>query len=108
MRVHEEIVIEGTDLTTGAISSVFQLEHILGYSVSILYTGSSSQMTTKVTLEVTNNDEDWFEYYVFELTGTSDSCLINATDVFYKAARFKLEPEQGSISPTFTVYKKGM
>ena len=108
MRVNEEIPLEVTDLSTLATSEEIQLEHMAGYSVFISYTGDCSQMATEVSLEVTNNGTDWFEYHTFMLTGVLDTCLINATDVFYKAARFKLDVEAGSISTTFTVYKKGI
>ena len=63
MRVNEEIPLEVTDLSTLATSEEIQLEHMAGYSVFISYTGDCSQMATEVSLEVTNNGTDWFEYH---------------------------------------------
>ena len=103
MRVHQNTILDATDLTTTETSETFQLEHMYGYSIYILYTGNGVQMDTEVKLEVSNDGSSWFEYHSFNLTGLSDSCVVNATDVFYKTARVTLIVNTGSISTSFVV-----
>ena len=108
MRVHQNVILETTDLTSSLTSEEFQLEHMYGYSIFIKWESASSQMETELTIEVSNDGVDWYEYYTLDLVGVSNKCIINVTDVFYKTARVKLNANVGSISPKLTIYRKGV
>lgn len=108
MRVNNETILEDTDLRLVTYTDVINLDHIYGYSVYILYTGSIKTMKTEAKLQISNDGTNWSDYHTFQLDGAGDNCTINCTEVFYKRARIKLTPGPGTISPTITVYKKGM
>ena len=107
MRVNTQVILETTDLADNITSDTIELDHIYGYSIYILYTGSGSVMCTTAKLEVSNDGVSWSTYHEFDIEGAADTCTINATDVFYKKARVSLVVNAGTISPTMTVYKKG-
>lgn len=110
MRINSQVILDTTDLATEITSDTIELDHIYGYSIYILYTGSNSanQMETTACLQVSNDGVSWSTYHEFSLEGPADTCVVNATDVFYKMARVKLTVVAGSISPKLTVYKKGV
>ena len=107
MRVNNETILEETDIRVVTYTDIISLDHIYGYSIYILYTGSDNNMITEAKLQISNEGTNWADYHTFQLNGTGDTCTVNCTDVFYKKARLRLEPGPGTISPTITVYKKG-
>lgn len=107
MRISDFILLDTSNIIIATTSDAFQIEHLLGFSVAVVFTGSSN-LTGSFILQASNDNTNWIDITDSSVSGTSGSCMFNITEAFYKSVRLKVIPTTGTISTiTAKVYTKG-
>jgi hypothetical protein len=91
MRVHnEELILDGTDLTSNITSNAIELTHMVHYAVQIVFTGTgingSFQVQGSCDKEV-GSITNWTDIGAPVAVTAAGSVLLEDVDVGYKFAR---------------------
>lgn len=102
--------MDTSNLTTDTYSSTLTIEHIIGYSFHLVYTGDTTAMTADVVLQASNTGTGWADIApVTQIVGTNTDLLLNISDPYYKYVRLAVENISGTITTaTAYVYAKGL
>ncbi len=107
MRISDFTLLDTTNLTVDTNSDSFQIEHLIGFSMDVTLTASSS-MTGSLVLQASNDNSAWHDITSQTISGASGSCLFNVTEAFYKRVRLQIKVTTGEIlTLTAKVYSKG-
>lgn len=107
MRISDFTLIDTTDLIQETNSDPFPVEHLIGYSISVVFTGDSN-LTGSFIVQASNDDTNWSDVATSTFTDADTHCMFNVTNAFYKNVRLKMKVDTGTLSTiTAKVYTKG-
>ena len=107
MRISDFILLDYTNLIIETKSDSFPVEHLIGYSISISFTGDTN-LTGSFVIQASNDDTNWSDVATSSFTDTDTHCMFNVTNAFYKNVRLKAKVDTGTMSTiTAKVYTKG-
>jgi len=107
MRISDFTLLDTSNLIINTNTDAFQIEHLLGFSVAIVFTGSSN-LTGSFVLQASNDDINWSDITSSSVSGTSGNCMFNVTEAFYKSVRVKIILTTGTmLTSKIDIYTKG-
>jgi hypothetical protein len=107
MRISDFTLLDTTGLIIETNTDPFQIEHLLGYSISVAFTGDSN-LTGSFVIQASNDDSSWNNVASSAFSGTTGNCMFNASNTFYKSVRLKIDVDTGTMSTVIAkIYTKG-
>lgn len=108
MRVSENTILEIDDpLMSEAFSEPYPLEHLIGFSVQVVYT-SDVNFDGHFIIEVSDDEENWSELVATPIMYLGCNLTINVREIFTKFFRAKVVTNTGTLlTLTAKVYAKG-
>jgi hypothetical protein len=109
MRFIDHSLLVATDIRGTTYSDSNPLEHVLGFSIQVTYTGNITQMNATLSLQTSNDNSAWEDMAdsETEITGLSGCTMYNVDSVYSKYIRLKIVPGAGTVSTLVaTLYAK--
>jgi hypothetical protein len=108
MRISSHKLLDITEVTTAtSTSDPYQIEHLIGFSISVVYTPGTN-FTGTIIVQASNDETNWSNVSCVSVNGTNTNQMINVKDAFYKTIRVSVEITTGSITAlTADIYTKG-
>ena len=107
MRISDFTLLDTTNLIIETTTDAFQIEHLLGYSISIVFTGDTN-LTGSFVVQASNDDTNWADVASSDFADTSGNCIFNVSDTFYKSVRLKIKVDTGAmLTIAAKIYTKG-